>query len=195
MPSSAPSKDKHSPMDKRVRGGQDGIYYEDNRTEHSLLNTLDTPTHCDSTQYDASQVPLRMPKSPPMSPSDPPSPGSPGSPNSSTSESGTVDNAVPNEYPETSTSSIATALPDSEIGVMGETKLLQRVEDDDRDSREGGEDLGLPEGTYPGPSDPAELEETLPLPPPASHSMTVPTKLLEVQAIRLSLSHPNKRIH
>ena len=73
-----------------------------------------------------------------MSPSDPPSPGSPGSPNSSTSESGTVDNAVPNEYPEISTSSIATALPDLEIGVMGETKSLQRVEDDDRDLREGG---------------------------------------------------------
>ena len=178
MASSAPSKDKHPPMDKCVRGGQDGIYYEDNRMEHSLLNTLYTPTHYDPTRYDASQVPLRMPESPPMSPSDPPSPGSPGSPSSSTSESGTVDNAVPYEYPETSTSSIATALPDSEIGVMGETNSLQRVEDGDRDSREGGEDLGLPEGIYPGPSDPAELEETLPLPPPASHSMTVPTKLL-----------------
>ena len=56
--SSAPNKDKHPPMDKRVRGGQDGIYYEDNRTEHPLLNTLDTPTHYDSTRYDASQVPL-----------------------------------------------------------------------------------------------------------------------------------------
>ena len=109
--SSVPDKDKHPPMDRHVRGGQDGTYYEGNRTEHSLRNTLDTPTHCDSTRCDASQVPLRMPESPPMSPSDPPSSGSPGSPNSSTSESGMADNAVPNEYPEISTSSIAMALP------------------------------------------------------------------------------------
>ena len=58
MASFAPGKDKHLPMDKRVRDGQDEIYYEDNRTEHSLLNTLDTPTCYNSTRYDASQVPL-----------------------------------------------------------------------------------------------------------------------------------------
>ena len=178
MTSSVSNKDKRPPMDKHARGDQGGIYYEDNRLEPPPLNNLDTPAHYGSTLCYASQVPLRMLESPPMSPSDPPSPGSPGSLNSSTSESWMANNAVPNEYPETSTSSIATALPDSEIGVMGETKSLQQVEDEDRDSREGGEDPGLPEGTYPGPSDPAELEETLPLPPPASHSMTVLTKLL-----------------
>ena len=89
-----------------------------------------------------------------MSPSDPPSPGSPGSLSSATSKSGMADNTVPNEWPENSASSIAMVLPDLEIGVMGETSSLQQVEDGDKDLREGGEDLELPEGTYPGPSDP-----------------------------------------
>ena len=56
--SSASNKDKHPPMGKHARGGQDGIYYEGNRTEHPLPNTLDTPTHYDLTRCDASQVPL-----------------------------------------------------------------------------------------------------------------------------------------
>ena len=47
-----------APKDRHARGGQDGIYYEGNRTEHPLLNILDTPTHYDSTRCGASQVPL-----------------------------------------------------------------------------------------------------------------------------------------
>ena len=176
--SSASNKDKRPPTDKHVRGDPGGIYYEDNKLELPPPNNLNTPARYGSTLCCASQVPLRMLESPPMSPSDPPTPGSPGSLNSSTSESGMVDNAVPDGWPGVSASSIATALPDSEMGVMGETRSLQQVEDEDKDSREGGEDPGLLEGTYPGPSDPTELEGTLPLPPPASHSMTVPTKLL-----------------
>ena len=175
---SASNKDKRPPMDIHVRGDQDGIYYKNSGLELPPLNSLDTPAHYGSTLCYASQVPLRMLESPPRSPSDPPSPGSLGSPTSSTLKSGMVDNAVLNEWPEASTSSIATALPDLEIGVMGETSSLQWVKDEDKDSREGGEDPGLPEGTYLGPSNPTELEGTLPLPPPASHSMTVPTKLL-----------------
>ena len=65
-----------------------------------------------------------------------------------------ANNTVLYEWPEVSTSSIAMALPDSKTGVMGETSSLQRVEDGDKDSREGGEDLELLEGMYPGPSDP-----------------------------------------
>ena len=175
---SASNIDKPPPTGKHARGDQGGVYYENNRQEPPPPNTLNTPARYDSTLFYASQVPLRMRKSPPMSPSDPPPPGSPGSLNSSTSESGMADNAVPNEWPKVPTSSISTALPDLETGVMGEISSLQQVEDEDKDSREGGEDLELPEGTYPSPSDPADSEGTLPLPPPASHSMTVPTKLL-----------------
>ena len=159
-------------------GDRGDAYFEDSMRGPPLPNKLDTPTHCGSTLFYASQVPLQMCRLPPMSPSDPPSPGSPGSLSSAASESGMANNTVPNEWPKNPASSIAMALPDSETGVMGETSSLQRVEDGDKDLREGGEDLELLEGTYPGPSDPTDSEGTLPLPPPVSHSITVLMKLL-----------------
>ena len=177
-PKPAPNNHKPPPTGKHAMGDQGDAYFEDSMEEPPLLNNLSTPTHCGPTLFYASQVPLQMRGSPPMSPSGPPSPGSPGSPSSAASESGMANSAVPNEWPENSVSSIATALPDLEMGVMGETSSLQWVKDKDKDLREGGEDPELPEGTYPGPSDPADSEGTLPLLPPVSHPMTVPMKLL-----------------
>ena len=49
---------KPLPKDKHVKGGLDGIYFEDNKYKSPLLNNLDIPTHHDSTLSDASQVPL-----------------------------------------------------------------------------------------------------------------------------------------
>ena len=55
-------------MDKHARDDQGGIYYGDNRLELPPLNNLDTPARYGSTLCYASQVPLRMLESPPMSP-------------------------------------------------------------------------------------------------------------------------------
>ena len=49
---------KPLPKDKHVKGGLDGIYFEDNKYESPLLNNLNIPTHHDSTLSDTSQVPL-----------------------------------------------------------------------------------------------------------------------------------------